>query len=466
MNPEAISVISLEEEVYDEEEERNAKHHSKSVLKDFLKAICISHFGIIAISVIFATPWTSIPRTDSIIYQSHWMEVNLPSATIALLVVGSRFLQLKTWLNEDKFMSIWIYLKMYLMDLFLWNLLTSLSYVIWSGYYKFNHPLPQLGLLVIPMWILFMIGLGFILPSHIFEKDHFRKRWKVYMLYQLWQFMIFILREILAFLFTNAPDWFQFWIPFLVAGCRELDTYIRSKLVNRITIVEGEETIALNEIILSSEWSIFIAIRLVGEEIATICCAVAIDFVLHLKMTLQIIKDKNKVSNTESQIVNTKRRNLTTLMIAELIEGFTPIIYLTCIAMAYYGPNDHLFSNIGNSYWSEEINDIVPVFLTMAILFSFDTLSFLITVFCVWKFSKVNMLQEFCRMIGQYWYFMAVNLAQLVVNYISAIDVNFGMDVTHSYQWVTSEGWMNLVNQSIHLTNEEKAEIIADETFL
>ena len=134
--------------------------------------------------------------------------------------------------------------------------------------------------------------------------------------------------------------------------------------------------------------------------------------------------------------------------------------------MAYYGPNAHLFSNIGNSYWSEELNDIVPAFLTMAILFSFDTLSFLITVFCVWKFSKVNMLQEFCGMIGKYWYFMSVNLAQLAVNYIVAIVVNFGMDVTHSYQWVTSEGWINLVNQSIHLTNGEKAEIIAEETFL
>ena len=69
------------------------------------------------------------------------------------------------------------------------------------------------------------------------------------------------------------------------------------------------------------------------------------------------------------------------------------------------------------------VMSLVSAGAAMAILFSFDTLSFLITVICVWKFSKVNMLQEFCRMIGKYWYFMAVNLAQLVVNYIVAIDV-------------------------------------------
>ena len=76
MNPGAISVISLEEVDYDEEKERNAKIHSKSMQKNLLKAICISLFGIIAVSIIFAVPWTSIPRTDSIIYQSHWLDTN------------------------------------------------------------------------------------------------------------------------------------------------------------------------------------------------------------------------------------------------------------------------------------------------------------------------------------------------------------------------------------------------------
>ena len=209
MNPDVISVISIQNVICDAEKEENAKIDGKLGLKDMVQALCISLFGIIGISVIFTVPLTSIPRTDSIIYQSHWMEINLPCASNALMVVGARYLQLTTWLIEDEFMSIWIYLKMYSMDVILWNLLYILFYMMWSIYFNFNHPLPQLCfMIVIPTWVLFMIGLWFVLPSRIVEKNDFRKRMKFYMLYQLWQFMTVILREILTYLFANAPGGF------------------------------------------------------------------------------------------------------------------------------------------------------------------------------------------------------------------------------------------------------------------
>ena len=148
------------------------------------------------------------------------------------------------------------------MDLILWNLLYILAYVIWSIYFKFNHPLPQLGLILIPTWILFMIGIWFIPPSDIVSKKHFRKRMKFYMLYQLWQFIAMISREILSNLFANAPLGFQFLIPFLVAGCREIDANIRSKLVTKMMLVKDERSITLHEIIVISEWSFFIGIEI------------------------------------------------------------------------------------------------------------------------------------------------------------------------------------------------------------
>ena len=310
-----------------------------------------------------------------------------------------------------------------------------------------------------------MIGIWFILPTAIVAKNHFRKRLKFYMLHQLWQFISMISREVLSYLFANAPGGFQFLIPFLVAGCRELDANIRSKLVTRMVLVEDERAIALHEIIVISEWSLMIAIRLVGEEFTTLCCTVAIDFALHLKMTLQVIKERNKVDDTETEIVSTNTANLTTLIITEMIQGLTPIIYMIYMALAYYGPNAHLFSNIGNNYWNDEIENIGPVYLTMTILFGVDMLSFFITVICFWKIAKIDVLQEFCRMIGKYWYYMAIILAAITAVGIITTDINLGMDESQSYQWITNDGWINLVNQSIHLTNEEKAEVIAKGTF-
>ena len=74
MNRDVISVISVQNVIGDEEKEENLKIDGKSGVKDVVQALCISLFGIIGISVMFTVPLTFIPRTDSIIYQSHWME--------------------------------------------------------------------------------------------------------------------------------------------------------------------------------------------------------------------------------------------------------------------------------------------------------------------------------------------------------------------------------------------------------
>ena len=159
-------------------------------------------------------------------------------------------------------------------------------------------------------------------------------------------------------------------------------------------------------------------------------------------------------------------RKITILILAELIEGFTPIIYGVCMAMAYYGPNAHILSNVGNSYWGKPIKTLGPLFATMSILFAVDTLSVAINSFCLWKLVKVDMFQEFCRVLSRYKFFMAINLAQKMVLCFGSTDINYGIDVTRSFQWISDEGWRNLVNNSSDITPEEKAMLIAEKTFL
>ena len=40
-----------------------------------------------------------------------------------------------------------------------------------------------------------------------------------------------------------------------------------------------------------------------------------------------------------------------------------------------------------------------------------------------------------------------------------------GNDATGSFQWISNEGWMNLVNTLSVLRNEEKVELIANAAF-
>ena len=98
----------------------------------------------------------------------------------------------------------------------------------------------------------------------------------------------------------------------------------------------------------------------------------------------------------------------------------------------------------------------------MSALFSIDIFSIMINGYCLWKSVKVDMLSEFCNVLSKYWYFMVFFLADLMTNYIASTDINFGVDQTRSFQWISNDGWINLVNTSTILTYEEKVELMTN----
>ena len=151
-------------------------------------------------------------------------------------------------------------------------------------------------------------------------------------------------------------------------------------------------------------------------------------------------------------------------MITELIEGFAPLIYGFCMAMAYYGPNAHILSNVGNNYWSKPIEDIGPLFTLMVVLFAIDTLSAVVNSFFIWTIVKVNIIRELYRVLRKYWFFMAIKLAFNVATYFQGNDINFGHDNSRRFEWTSNEGWTNLVNRSNDLTDEQKRGLIAQTT--
>ena len=129
--------------------------------------------------------------------------------------------------------------------------------------------------------------------------------------------------------------------------------------------------------------------------------------------------------------------------------------------MAYHGPNAQLLAFIGKTHWGEPIQDLGPLYQTMSILFVVDLLTVLISSFCLWKVLHLNMLAEFYQVLTKYWYFVSIYLSAVFVGAFCTIDINLGLDPTGSNQWIWKEGWINLVNASIALTNEEKAELMA-----
>ena len=99
--------------------------------------------------------------------------------------------------------------------------------------------------------------------------------------------------------------------------------------------------------------------------------------------------------------------------------------------MAYFGTNAHILGGIGCSYWTyQEIKDIQPLLGMMAMLFAVDTLSVLLNFICIWFATKKNMIDEFYRVLGDYWYLMAIKLSFNLVTIFSGRDVNVAADST------------------------------------
>ena len=277
-----------------------------------------------------------------------------------------------------------------------------------------------------------------------------------------------IQKEILSYFFANLPPNFQFVVVFMILAGREFDMKITKKLVKNMMGDLDEPATILLAVTISSTYTFFVAIRLVAAELSTVICSVVVDFLLHFRIMHQIIQRKNKVGSVTMEHESAEMSRLVCkLVVAEAIEGLTPIIYGIGVAMAYFGPNGHLLGNIRNSYWSyKEIEDVSNVFTTMFIIFAVDSLSVLVNSLCLWKKKHLRMHREFLRIFKKYWMFMAIKLGFNMSTYFCGNDINFGLDGTFKFNWITHEGRMELIYNSTHITAEEKARLLANITVI
>ena len=443
---ETVSIFTIEDtyesKTRDENENNEVIFNQKSLYTAVLSFIKITTF-----CVLFAIPWTTVPRTNSIIHRSHWMEVLLPVSSSFILSAGSFLMDLRFWTQEKALISIRVYLKMYFIILTPCTVLYIACHMIWSLWLHYNHPLPYLAIVcLLPTWSIWPFALWYILPSVLLENLGFRFKLRIYMNYFAWFLIMVFQNEVLSFLFANAPTGSQFLVVFLLAACQKFDIKLRSKLIFKMMGNLNEAGMAILAADVNIMYSTFIAIRLVGAELATVYCSVVVGFASHLWMTYRIVKDSRKIINVDLEIQNSGRNaQITKLIIAELIEGLAPIIYGIHMAMAYYGPNAHIFSNVGNSYWSKAMKDIRPVLLIMSILFFVDLLSVMINSFLLWKILNVNMFKRFKEVLCKYWFIIAVPLELSMSLYLACTDVNLGIDETHSYPWISREGRQYLI---------------------
>ena len=356
-----------------------------------------------------------------------------------------------TYFNEKTILSFWIMLKMYLLNIVSWVVPYIFAYLIWCDYLCYNWPIPYLGYLYVFSYAVRPAFLWTSLPRYLRAKEKFKNNFQLYILLMIASLLLTLLREGISVLFKVLPGYLQWIVAILIPLIKQLDTLLVSKVVGGMT--GGRETAskALLGIAINSAYSFFIAVRLPNAEIITICFIIAIDFLLQLHTTYKIYRFHNMVNDERNEKMVTK------LVLAEITEGITPIVYATGITMAYYGSNGHIPGNVKNRFWGyRAVKDVEYLAQIMFLLLGVDILSVLVNFFILSATASVDLFREICRIMKSYWHFIAVKFAEKMCLMFLIRDINLGMDTTGAFNWITNNGRTILINGSTDLSHEEK----------
>ena len=278
----AISVISINVESSTSENQKNDVSKGGETALQSICKIAIFATATVTLSLLSVVPWTTIPRTNSIVSPSSWMQILIPFVFPCIFTAGGDLLNLTIWTKERSLISIKTLSKMTFVNFASAALFYILSDTIWCVYLEYNHPLPYLGLVaLVTSWIVLIITIWFVLPTNLTANEEFRKKLRIYTVYYLWVIALTVQNEVLSYLFTNLPANFQFLVAILIAACRELDKKIRRHLVTKMLGALDEPASALLEITSGLFYSSFVAVRIAGATGTTVFCVVSIDFALH-----------------------------------------------------------------------------------------------------------------------------------------------------------------------------------------
>ena len=118
--------------------------------------------------------------------------------------------------------------------------------------------------------------------------------------------------------------------------------------------------------------------------------------------------------------------------------------------------------NVGSDWFGGEImKDTQHFYLVLLELFAIDLICMVLTAVSLYKFCNLNVLQEFCKLLKKYWWMMMLQLSTIIIG-LGTTDINFAMDYTGKFLWISEEGRYDLIRNSSDLSQNEKAKLLTN----
>ena len=377
-------------------------------------------FIIILLSVAWSIPISVIPMTNPIISPRYWWEVivNGTFFMYSLSETGFTIIEIKIIFN----LKLSTLLKPFAWSFALHFLSTTvclcLCYLGWTVWLENNHPIPFVGLICYFCCnTVHYASIWFILPYKMRNNGREKRKVFAFILYRLCVFIITLQRQALIAILGKLAQ--SQWIMGLVFPLfREINLWFVGKIWkkwsdsddNNDRIFDLTATVLIN---LQHAVSVAITISTKTSRLTTLCILTA-DTLLNLYETYRIIKRFRMISPENTDVENRNKWRVDALKLSgiEIVEFLTPIAYSITFAMVFYGKNAGVIGGVKYDEWQyKEVTDIISFLTETGMMFIVDFLCTVMSGVLLWKFAKVNLLEEGYKLLRFLWPLISLNLA-------------------------------------------------------
>ena len=220
---------------------------------------------------------------------------------------------------------------------------------------------------------------------------------------------------------------------------------------------------------ITMSYTLFVTAKLYTLQQSTVYGILIVETLLHVKGCYEIFKlnkkiEEERLSTEKNSNISNRWKKTQSLVMNEFLEAIIPLVFGIAFTMAYYGPNASLFKGLRNDYFGGEVvEDVQHVYTVMILMFFFDFLAMVISGAFLWVFCNISLFQAFCNMMGKYWMIFLFKVPTIAMNF-GTRDLNFGLDYSGKFLWITQEGRFDIICNAVHISAEEKSMLIANST--
>ena len=430
---------------------------------------CLYSFLILAGCIINTFIFTSIPRHNSILYPEYWYE-SLFCIIFSHSLRDScvHIVELYIFTKERCLLK-----KMHLTKVFTicsasFAVPYCISYISWTLYLGYNHPMPFAGFLVLIGDVsIYMVAFWFLFPAQLRTEYEIKRQSLAYLSWRLWFTAQIILKEILSTV-AHLDSW-SWILPILIPLVRISSCKVAEKIVGSFPETNKDDVKFLVSASITISYVSFVTANLYSLSDTLVYGILVVELFLHMKGCYEIFKVRRRVEEElESMENNTmasdRRKKIQSLAMGEFIDAILPLAFGIAFSMAYYGPNANLIKNVKNDYFGGQAIDDVPYFyFIMGLMFGLDLFAMFMSCAFLHHICKINLFQGFCNMMQKYWMIFLFNLPAITMDF-GARDINFGLDYSGQFSWITDEGRLYLICNSSDISEDEKLLLLNNST--